>query len=426
MRCDNVGRGCYWEGSVEMLDDHVTKCEFTLVSCPNKCEVKSDDLQLIRKVLDDHLKTTCPNRDYECEDCGEKGTYASITEEHDQVCANKLVPCLNTECTVTIERGKFMEHICMFTEVACKYHNIGCNVRKVRMHMKQHEEEDDKAHLHLALEKIVKLDSMVSLSQSENASLMATVFHDISSLKDTTTSLIQKLDNTVSSSNGNITSLRASLSLVEKTTTSLDKTTNSLMQTTTFLKKTTTSLEETTTSLEKATTSLEKTTTSMKKDIDVINKRESFTFKMSDYSLRKAENQTYYSEPFYTSCDGYRICIRVDPNGNDDCEATHVSVFVKLLKGSNDQKLQWPFLGTVTVELLNQLADDDHHSRMIFNLGNKVRVGSALGRPDFIPHSNLVHDLARNTQFLVDDTLYFRVTVKVKGHMPCLECTHLC
>ena len=149
------------------------------------------------------------------------------------------------------------------------------------MHMKQHEEEDDKAHLHLALEKIVKLDSMVSLSQSENVSLMATMFHDISSLKDTTTSLIKKLDSTVSSSNGNITSLRSSLSSVEKTTT--------------FLKKT--------------TTSLEKTTTFLKKDVDVINKREPFTFKISDYSRQKAENQTYYSEPFYTSCDGYRIHI---------------------------------------------------------------------------------------------------------------------
>ena len=304
MRCDNVGRGCYWAGSVGTFDDHVTKCEFTLVSCPNKCEVEGNDLQLTRNVLDDHRKTKCPNRDYECEDCGEKGTYVSITEDHDKMCANKLVPCLNTECTVTMKRGKFTEHICMFTEVTCKYHNIGCNVRKVRMHMKQHEEEDDKAHLHLALEKIVKLDSIVSLSQSENASLMATMFHDISSLKDTTTSLIKKFDSTVSSSNGNITSLRASLSSVEKTTTSLNKTTTSLKKNTTSLKQTTTFLEKTATSLAKTTTSLEKTTTSLKKDVDVINKRESFTFIISDYSLRKAENQTYYSEPFYTSCDG--------------------------------------------------------------------------------------------------------------------------
>ena len=145
---------------------------------------------------------------------------------------------------------------------------------------------------------------------------------------------------------------------------------------------------------------------------------------MSDYSLRKAKNQTYYSEPFYTSCDGYRIHIRVDPNGSDDCKATHVSVYVNLLNGSNDLKLQWPFLGTVTVELLNQLADDDHHSVTIpFDLKDNTRVGSGFGYTGFIPHSNLFHDLARNTQFLVDDTLYFRVTVKVKGHMPWLECT---
>ena len=255
---------------------------------------------------------------------------------------------------------------------------------------------------------------MVSLSQSENASLMATMFHDISSLKDTTTSLFKKFDNTVSSSNGNITSLRASLSSVEKTTTSLGKAT--------------TSFKKTATSLKQTTTSLEKTTTSLKKDVDVIYKREPFTFKMSDYSLRKEENQTYYSEPFYTSCDGYRIHIKVDPNGSEGCEATHVSVYVELLKGSNDQKLQWPFQGTVTVELLNQLADDDHYSRIIsFDLGDNVRVGIAYGHPDFIPHwphSNLFHDFARNAQYLVDDTLYFRVTVKVKGHMPWLECTH--
>ena len=142
--------------------------------------------------------------------------------------------------------------------------------------------------------------------------------------------------------------------------------------------------------------------------------------------MRKDENQTYYSEPFYTSCDGYRIHIRVDPNGSEGCKATHVSIYVELLKGSNYQKLQWPVQGTVTVELLNQLADDDHQSMLIpFDLKANVLVGSNLGYPGFISHLNLVHDLARrNTQFLVDDTLYFRVTVKVKGHMPWLECTH--
>ena len=224
---------------------------------------------------------------------------------------------------------------------------------------------------------------MVSLSQSENASLMATMFHDISSLKDTTTSLIKKFDSTVSSSNDNITSLRASLSSVEKTTTSL------------------------------------------KKDVDVINKRKSFTFKISDYSIGKEVNLTFYSEPFYTSCEGYRIRIEVDPDGNEYCDGTHVSVYIRLLKSSNDQKLQWPFLGTVTVELLNQLADDNHHSvRRSFNLKDNVRVGIAHGHLDFIPHLKLFHDVARNTQYLLHDTLYFRAAVEVKSHVPWLECSN--
>ena len=36
--CNNVERGCDWEGTVGTLKDHVTKCDFTLVPCPNGCE----------------------------------------------------------------------------------------------------------------------------------------------------------------------------------------------------------------------------------------------------------------------------------------------------------------------------------------------------------------------------------------------------
>ena len=40
MRCDNVGRGCYWEGSVETLDDHVTKCELLWSPVPTSVRSK--------------------------------------------------------------------------------------------------------------------------------------------------------------------------------------------------------------------------------------------------------------------------------------------------------------------------------------------------------------------------------------------------
>ena len=45
---------------------------------------------------------------------------------------------------------------CEYTEVSCKYANIGCEVKLKRKDMRAHE-EDDKIHLHLALGAVVDL-----------------------------------------------------------------------------------------------------------------------------------------------------------------------------------------------------------------------------------------------------------------------------
>jgi hypothetical protein len=68
---------------------------------------------------------------------------------------------------------------------------------------------------------------------------------------------------------------------------------------------------------------------------------------------------------FYTSSKGYKMCIRVDANGDGDAEDTHVSVFTFLMKGENNDHLPWPFTGKVTVELLNQLEDKNHLSKSL-------------------------------------------------------------
>ena len=39
-----------------------------------------------------------------------------------------------------------------------------------------------------------------------------------------------------------------------------------------------------------------------------------------------------------------------------------MSVFTKILTGSYDNQLHWPFLGTVMYELLNQFGDDINYS----------------------------------------------------------------
>ena len=51
---------------------------------------------------------------------------------------------------------------------------------------------------------------------------------------------------------------------------------------------------------------------------------------------------------------------QVDANGCLGAEDTHVSIFIYLMQGDNDDNLKWPFKGTIKVSLLNQLEDGLH------------------------------------------------------------------
>ncbi len=164
VRCANTTRGCEWIECVGTLKEHVAKCEYTLVECTNKCTVKAKTVFVMRKDLEHHVQSECPNRAYKCKFCSKEGTHASITEDHDNLCLKKPVPCQNTDCTLTLERGIVVEHVaseCEHTVVACKYHSIGCPERKKRKDIKAHE-EDDKIHLRLSLNKVSQLDGTVA------------------------------------------------------------------------------------------------------------------------------------------------------------------------------------------------------------------------------------------------------------------------
>ena len=145
-------------------------------------------------------------------------------------------------------------------------------------------------------------------------------------------------------------------------------------------------------------------------------------FRITDFDKLKTSNEAEYSPAFYASPGGYKMCICVYANGNGNGEGTHVSVFGYLMRGENDDHLPWPFTGTVTVELLNQLKDDNHHSQKTTfppdddeinqRVVNKERALRGYGHPCYIPHSNLGYNSAKHCQYLKDDCLYFRVKVE--------------
>ena len=115
------------------------------------------------------------------------------------------------------------------------------------------------------------------------------------------------------------------------------------------------------------------------------------------------------------------MCISVYANGVCAGNGTHVSVFAYLMEGDNDDSLTWPFTGSVTFELLNQLEDKNHNTLTgPFPADDEASVrvmkgerGTGWGKRQFIPHTELEHKPAKNCQYLKNDTLVFRVSVDV-------------
>ena len=139
-------------------------------------------------------------------------------------------------------------------------------------------------------------------------------------------------------------------------------------------------------------------------------------FTITEYSKRKQFDNQYYSPPFTTSPQGYRLCLRVCANGQGSGEGSHLSIFAYIMKGQHDDRLQWPFTGTIIIELLNWLKDKGHYKRTLSIDTNNdfVRVtegeyGNNGGNPQFISQSSL--NSSTNPQYLYQDCIRVRVQV---------------
>ena len=82
--------------------------------------------------------------------------YATIVKVHNKTCKKMIIYCPNVGCGKTMERQEIEEHIftkCPHTVIPCKYKGIGCDTELKREDMAAHE-QDDKHHLHMALETV--------------------------------------------------------------------------------------------------------------------------------------------------------------------------------------------------------------------------------------------------------------------------------
>ncbi|XP_004694980.1 PREDICTED: TNF receptor-associated factor 5 [Condylura cristata] len=143
-------------------------------------------------------------------------------------------------------------------------------------------------------------------------------------------------------------------------------------------------------------------------------------WKVTDYRAKKREavdghTVSIFSQPFYTSRCGYRLCARAYLNGDGTGKGTHLSLYFVVMRGEFDALLPWPFRQRVTLMLLDQSGKRNHVTETFKADPNSSsfkrpdgEMNIASGCPRFVAHETL--ESAKGL-YIKEDTLFLKVAV---------------
>lgn len=376
VHCSQKERGCSWEGKQVDLKDHLDSsdkegCQYVLTPCL-ECKKK-----VYRSELKQHMDEECQLRPYECEFCKNySSTFEDVTIQHYFECPDFLMPCPNQCINEKFKRGELDEHLlttCPNEVVPCTFSEMGCTEKMKRSDLQKHIEANILHHQLMmcdAFKEIKKENDMLKRDHEELKALQ--------SAQETADYWI----------NG--------------------------------CKKLSEGIKET--HWREYLTSLAVFSTNIPEPICPV------IFKWSNYermlNKSKEKGKFYYFRPFYTHSGGYKMQLRIYPSGIDHGKDTHISMYCHIMKGENDDKLKWPFEGTIEVLMLNQVENDKHFGQEIWELQSlpydvirqpdsyQIRNESGWGKAQFASLSEVM-SFSPHKQYLMNDALYFKVTATI-------------
>ena len=137
-------------------------------------------------------------------------------------------------------------------------------------------------------------------------------------------------------------------------------------------------------------------------------------FTMDNFEEHKQTNDNWFSPPFYSNPQGYKVCLCIVANGEGPANGEYTSVLIHMMKGDFDAYLKWPFRVVITVQLLDQDGGEQHHTQKIHitdrtpdDVAKRVIEGERAkfgwGLFQFIKHGELV------PKYLKNDRLCFQI-----------------
>lgn len=389
-----------------------------------------------------------------CRGCQEQPLFGKL-KEHLNSCKFNLKKCSYCAVEISAIEQDVAEHEqqCPRRPHKCKFDKIGCTFEAPKSEMGKHE-NDAAGHLMLALEYLV-IQQQSRPEQRQTADNQQTVEADLmstraqlmqfakenSDLKSTVqilTTNIELLKSTVSSQSKTLETLKSKLSVYESNN---ERQSHELQKMKSSQQELMNGLKEL---AQRAATSSTALPEELRKQLitydravgqhdmrlseldlrcqclETANYDGVLVWKISDYLDRKRQAVegrvlSLYSQPFYTSRYGYKMCARVYLNGDGTGRNTHLSLFFVVMQGDYDDLLSWPFRQRVTLSLLDQRQNKrpmqdsfrpDPTSASFQKPRTPMNVAS--GCPTFVSHATLEDPAG---PFLVNNLIYVRVTV---------------
>ncbi|WP_257264071.1 hypothetical protein [Endozoicomonas sp. ONNA2] len=141
-------------------------------------------------------------------------------------------------------------------------------------------------------------------------------------------------------------------------------------------------------------------------------------FKDAFFLARRGGETSTFSEIFYAN--GYRMSVKLFPNGDGAGLGTHVSLFLVIMKGKYDNVLAWPFNQQFSFEILGDGGDVLWSERYLPELNSSLRSMSCfqkprqeMNEPIGCPQAIALDDLA--LRMSSDGSLYVKVKIGDKA-----------
>ena len=388
VECPNRQAGCEWIGDVAGLNEHVeTRCKHAIRACTKGCGAL-----LLPSELDEHLLSVCRKRDVVCQYCGEIKLFGDM-ESHCKVCPNMPVSCPNCCNIQGLTRRDTESHLveCPLQEVYCEFDATGCKQTLLRKDLSKHMETHAQHHLGLVLHDVTGLREALQKRDQTLAQLERKLHEKDQEVDDIRRSLYkmkfdfqQKLEQQSADLEAKLRDAEGHLNRQVQQQVGMHED------------------GQNTAKIENRLQTLE-----------LLIAVPPYYFTLTNYSLHKHGKTVWMCAPFFTSLGRYKMAVEVSSSGEGTGKNTHVSVYIRIMRGEYDHNLKWPLSAKVTVQLISQVdRRQDYELTTPMYTWERVTdgvVGSGWGWDKFIAHERLEYNPSRNLDFLKNDRLNFRV-----------------